>query len=121
MPDGRFSRTLKKSISKILQAALKQAAASLTLSIRVLPKEDKAEVRKLFGEFANWLEVNYRQDAEFWKTNPYGWRRWQAVLGFMDAEDHTDQLPAFGEYITNMDEIRGTSFSETFPELKHLL
>ena len=91
------------------------------LSIRVLPKEDKAEVRKLFGEFANWLEVNYRQDAEFWKTNPYGWRRWQAVLGFMDAEDHTDQLPAFGEYITNMDEIRGTSFSETFPELKHLL
>ena len=91
------------------------------LSIRVLPKEDKAEVRKLFGEFANWLEVNSRQDAEFWKTNPYGWRRWQAVLGFMDAEDHTDQLPAFSEYITNMDEIRGTSFSETFPELKHLL
>ena len=91
------------------------------LSCRVLPKEDKAEVRKLFGELANWLYTNYRQDEDFWKTNPYGWKRWQAVLDFMDAEDQSDQLPAFAEYVNNLDSIRGTNFKETFPELAHLI
>jgi hypothetical protein len=91
------------------------------LSIRCLPLEDKAEVRKLFGELANWLYVNYRQDEDFWKINPYGWKRWQAVLDFMDAEDHTHLLPAFKEYIETLDPIRKTHFKEYFPELAHIL
>jgi MoaA/NifB/PqqE/SkfB family radical SAM enzyme len=91
------------------------------LSIRALPLEDKAEVRKLFGEFATWLHENYKQDEDFWKGNPYGWRRWQAVLDFMDSEDHTDQLPAFKEYIEKLDNLRKTDFRSTFPEIKHLL
>ena len=91
------------------------------LSIRLLPAEDKAEVRRSFEELANWLHTNYRQDEDFWKTNPYGWKRWQAVLDFMDAEDHTDQLPAFKEYIEKLEALRGTDFKSTFPELAHLL
>jgi sulfatase maturation enzyme AslB (radical SAM superfamily) len=91
------------------------------LSIRCLPKEDKAEVRKIFGEFANWLYENYRQDENFWKINPYGWKRWQAVLDFMDAEDQSDELPAFKEYVERMDVIRKTNFKLTFPSLSHLL
>jgi len=91
------------------------------LSIRVLPPEDKAEVRRKFAELANWLYANYRQDEDFWKKNPYGWKRWQAVLDFMDAEDHTAQLPAFVEYIEKMEAVRGTDFVKTFPELAHLL
>jgi len=91
------------------------------LSIRCLPKEDKAEVRKTFGEFANWLYVNYRQDEDFWKINPYGWRRWQAILDFMDGEDHSHLLPAFKEYIEKMDSVRNTSSKQIFPELSHLL
>lgn len=91
------------------------------LSIRCLPEYDKAEVRKTFAEFANWLYDNYRQDEDFWKQNPYGWKRWQAVLDFMDAEDHTAQLPAFVEYIEKMEAVRGTDFVKTFPELAHLL
>jgi hypothetical protein len=91
------------------------------LSIRCLPPEDKAEVREKFAEFAKWLHENYRQDDDFWKKNPYGWRRWQAVLDFMDAEDHTDQLPAFKEYIQRLDELRKTSFENTFPSLKRLI
>ncbi len=91
------------------------------LSIRVLPSLDKEEVRKSFGELANWLYENYRQDDDFWKTNPYGWKRWQAVLDFMDSEDHTDQLPAFKEYIESLDNLRETKFKEIFPELAHLL
>lgn len=91
------------------------------LSIRCLPLEDKAEVRKLFGELASWLHENYRQDKDYWKDNPYGWKRWQAVLDFMDGEDHTDQLPAFKEYIQQMDTLRGTNFRNIFPEIAHLL
>lgn len=91
------------------------------LSIRCLPVYDKEEVRKSFAELANWLYENYRQDEDYWKHNPYGWKRWQAVLDFMDAEDHTAQLPAFVEYIEKMEAIRGTDFVKTFPELAHLL
>ena len=91
------------------------------LSIRLLPPADKAEVRRSFGELANWLHDNYRQDEDFWKLNPYGWKRWQAVLDFMDAENHEDQLPAFKEYIERMELLRGTDFKTTFPELAHLL
>lgn len=91
------------------------------LSIRVLPEKDKEEVRKIFGEFANWLHEHYRKDEDFWKLNPYGWKRWKAILDFMDGEDHTHLLPAFQEYITTMDETRNTDFKTTFPELGHLL
>ena len=91
------------------------------LSIRLLPESDKQEVRQKFLEFKSWLFENYRQDDDFWNVNPYGWKRWQAVLDFMDSEDHTELLPAFVDYINNMDDIRGTDFKQTFPELKHLL
>lgn len=90
------------------------------LSIRCLPPEDKAEVRKQFGEFANWLYVNYRQDDDFWKKNSYGWRRWQAVLDFMDGEDQTHELPALQEYVERLDTLRKTRAAEAFPELAHL-
>ena len=90
------------------------------LSIRLLPQADKEEVRKSFGDLANWIHENYRQDEDFWKLNPYGWKRWQAILDFMDAEDHTTQLPAFNEYISRLDELRGTNFKQVFPELAHL-
>ena len=91
------------------------------LSLRVLPKEDKLEVRKLFAELQDWLWDNYTQDAEFWETNPYGWKRWEGILDWMDAEDHTNLLPDFKEYIKTMDQQRGTNFKSTFPELAHLV
>lgn len=91
------------------------------LSIKCLPPEDKADVRKRFGELANWLHENYTQEEDFWKTNPYGWKRWQAVLDFMDSEDHSHLLPVFSEYITKMDAVRKTDFKNIFPELAHLI
>lgn len=91
------------------------------LSIRCLPAEDKAQVRETFKDLKDWLYINYRQDDDFWKNNPYGWKRWQAVLDFMDAEDHTAQLPAFKEYIEKLQPLRKIEFTNVFPELKHLL
>lgn len=91
------------------------------LSLRVLPKEDKLEVRRLFSDLKGWLWNNYTQDNEFWETNPYGWKRWEGILDWMDAEDHTNLLPDFREYINTMDAHRGTDFKKTFTELAHLL
>ena len=91
------------------------------LSLRVLPKEDKTEIRKLFDELKQWLWNNYTQDTEFWETNPYGWKRWEGILDWMDSEDQSNLIPDFQEYIQKMDKIRGTDFKKTFPELAHLL
>lgn len=91
------------------------------LSVRVLPKEDKQEVRRLFAELKQWLWDNYTQDRVFWEEDSYGWKRWEALLDWMDAEDHTNLLPDFKEYISVMDAERGTDAKQIFPELKHLL
>lgn len=91
------------------------------LSLRVLPKEDKLEVRKLFAELQQWLWDNFTQDADFWEVNPYGWRRWEGILDYMDAEDHTHLLPDFKEYIITIDAQRNLDFKKTFPELGHLV
>jgi hypothetical protein len=91
------------------------------LSLRVLPKEDKLEVRNLFAELQQWLWDNYTQDTEFWEVNPYGWKRWEGILDWMDKEDHTNLIPDCKDYITTMDAQRGTDFSQTFPELRHLI
>jgi sulfatase maturation enzyme AslB (radical SAM superfamily) len=90
------------------------------LSIRVLPKQDKEEVRTLFLELKEWLWNNYTQSDEFWITNPYGWKRWQGILDWMDAEDHSNLLQDFKEYVMTLDNQRGTDFKSTFPELSHL-
>jgi organic radical activating enzyme len=91
------------------------------LSCRVLPAKDKEEIRESFAELAIWLYSNYRQDDDYWKINPYGWKRWQAILDFMDGGDQSEQLPAFIEYVNNLDSIRKTDFSTIFPELAHLI
>jgi len=91
------------------------------LSIQVLPREDKQEVREKYTEFKEWLWLNYRQDDDFWKHNPYGWRRWEAVMNHMDSEDKSNELAGFKEYITELDTIRGLSAKSVFPELAHLL
>jgi sulfatase maturation enzyme AslB (radical SAM superfamily) len=91
------------------------------LSARILPKEDKDQLRKDFEEFRVWLWDNYRQDDDFWKHNPNGWNRWASILKFVLAEDHSHLLPDFKEYVNNLDGIRGIDAKEIFPELAHLL
>jgi len=91
------------------------------LSIQILPKEDKLEIHEIFKEFKDWLWNNYRQDDEFWKINPYGWKRWEAVLNHMDAQDNSYLLSGFKEYVNKLDNIRNLNASLIFPELSHLL
>lgn len=91
------------------------------LSIQILPKEDKQEVVDRFMDFKDWLWKNYRQDDDFWKINPYGWKRWEAVLNHMNAQDNSHLLPGFKEYVNKLDAIRGLNAAKIFPELSHLL
>lgn len=91
------------------------------LSARILPKEDKQQVREQFMEFKDYLWNNYRQDDNFWQVNPYGWKRYAAILKFVEAQDHSNLLPDFKEYIHNLDRIRGTNSKSVFPDLAHLL
>jgi len=90
------------------------------LSIQILSIQDKKEVRELFSELKAWLWNNYTQDDDFWKHNPYGWKRWESVLTHMDAKDHSNLLPSFKEYVEKLDTYRKLNASEVFPELKHL-
>lgn len=91
------------------------------LSARILPAEDKQLLREQFAEFKQWLWDNYRQDDDFWLHNPYGWKRWEGILKFVNAEDHSHLLPDFKEYVGSLDSIRGTKAATVFPELEHLL
>ena len=91
------------------------------LDMRILPKEHKEDVTKRFEELKTWLWENYTQDDAFWKLNPYGWRRYEGVLDFMNSEDKTAMLPSFKDYINKMDIIRETNFKEVFPELADLV
>jgi hypothetical protein len=91
------------------------------LSLRMLPEKDKNEVTEKFMELKSWLYDNYTKDSYFWNENPYGWFRYQALLDFMHSKDQSSSLPAFREYINNLDSIRKTSFSTVFPELSHLV
>ena len=91
------------------------------LGSRILPKEDKDQIKEQFEEFRQWLWDNHRQDDDFWKINPYGWKRWESILKFIDAEDHSSQIDDFREYINRLDNIRGTKSKDIFPELGHIL
>ena len=91
------------------------------LSARILPQEDKEQLVKDFQDFKQWLWDNHRQDDNFWKDNPYGWKRWEGILKFVMAEDHTHLLPDFKEYVENLDAIRSLDAKTLFPELSHIL
>ena len=75
----------------------------------------------LLLDFKEWLWNNYTQDENFWQVNPYGWKRWEAVLNHMNSEDHSDLLPGFREYIGHIDGYRKLDFKSVFPELSHLV
>ena len=43
------------------------------------------------------------------------------LVKFMESEDWSNRMPEFREYIQLMDQIRGTDFKVTFPELASLI
>jgi hypothetical protein len=86
------------------------------LNVRVLPARIKSKVSSTIEEFCN----DRSNDLEF-ATNPYGQKRWQGLVHYMNQEDWSHKLPATTDYLTTCDGTRGTDFTKVFPELTDLL
>lgn len=85
------------------------------LNVRVLPKHLKDQVSANVELFCS----SKMQDKEF-VSNPYGLKRWQGLVHYMNQEDWTNKLPMLEDYLSVTDAQRGTSFLKTFPELAGL-
>lgn len=90
------------------------------LNIKVFPQWFKDEVKKKYDDFYPWLLQNYRNDEDFINSG-YGIKRLKGLVSFMNSEDWSNRMPEFQEYISLMDNIRGTDFKQTFPEMGGLI
>ena len=86
------------------------------LNVRVLPKHLKDKV----SEQVDYFCMRQSRNSEFMQ-NPYGYKRWQGLVRYMNGEDWSNKLPMLEDYLTVTDQQRGTDFTKTFPELKDLL
>jgi hypothetical protein len=97
------------------------------LNVKVFPAEFKEVITKKYEAFYIWLEENVasagngKYTKEEFLEDSYGIKRLKGMVQFMNSEDWSNRMPEFKEYINHMDQIRGTSFSTTFPEMAHLL
>ena len=101
------------------------------LNVKVLPDEflDKTEAK--YEEFIEWWKANWelgvpswhkgKVSYEDWENASYGIKRLRGMISFARSEDWSQRLPEFREYITRLDEMRGTDFRATFPEMGYLL
>jgi hypothetical protein len=94
------------------------------LNCRVLPKWFKDETEAKYETFYIWLEENWHlcagvtnTDFETWRNAPYGIKRLQGLIKFMQSEDWSQRQPEMIEYLNLIDKIRGQNASEIFPEM----
>lgn len=99
------------------------------LNVKVLPAWFKDATEAKYEEFIVWLEQNWRSctgvtestDFETWKNSAYGIRRLRGMVRFMKSEDWSIRLPELREYITRIDNLRGSDFRKIFPEMAPIL
>ena len=77
------------------------------LSCQILPQKIKNIISKKF--------------KNIYKNYPTRNNRFQTLIQFMNAQDKSELLPVFKDYIQALDKSRGTDFQKTFPELWSLL
>lgn len=85
------------------------------LNVRVLPEHLKIKVVKQVKYFISKKSNN----LEF-ISNPYGLKRWQGLLQYMNQEDWSHKLPTTIDYLETCDSTRGTDFRKLFPDLSNL-
>jgi len=101
------------------------------LNVKILPAWFKDEVERKYEEFIPWWEENWEKGVpswhkgkvtyDQWRAESYGIDRLRGMVSFMKAEDWSQRMPEFKEYITKLDRLRGTDFCKTFPEMADLL
>ena len=85
------------------------------LNVRVLPKHLKDRVSKSIEYFCH----KQMHNQEF-VNNPYGLTRWKGLINYMESEDWSNKIPTLIDYLTTTDSVRGTCYTDVFPELKNL-
>ena len=100
------------------------------LNVKILPKWFKDECERKYEEFIPWWEANWelgipswhkgKVTKEDWKTASYGIDRLRGMISFMKSEDWSVRLPETKDYLEKVDLYRGTSFYNTFPEMKDI-
>ena len=83
------------------------------LNVRVLPKHLKDKVSANIDYFCH----RQTRNQEF-VNNPYGLKRWQGLVQYMNQADWSDKIPTLLDYLETTDTQRGTDFRKVFPELK---
>jgi len=83
------------------------------LSLTSLPPALKANVRRLYGERIAELRLS--------ETGKVMAHRMRAAIDYMDSRDTTSELGKFRRFTRDLDQKRGESFVETFPELAELM
>ncbi len=101
------------------------------LNVKVLPDEFIDQCEAKYEEFIEWWTENWELGVpswhkgnvtkEQWLDAPYGIKRLRGMINFARSEDWSRRLPEFREYLTKLDEQRGTDFRKTFPEMSYLL
>jgi sulfatase maturation enzyme AslB (radical SAM superfamily) len=101
------------------------------LNVKVLPDEFLDKTEKKYEEFIEWWKENWELGVptwhkgkvtyEDWEKASYGIKRLRGMISFARSEDWSRRLPEFREYITKLDELRGTDFRKTFPDMAYLL
>jgi hypothetical protein len=97
------------------------------LNVKVFPKTFKQKIRQKYEDFYLWLEENIANAGEGLYTKeeflraPYGIKRLQGMVQFMESEDWSQRMPEFREYIRLLDSIRRTEFIRVFPEMAELM
>lgn len=76
------------------------------LSVQVLPMRKKDQIALKYRKLKEWLKENVSEKASQYP-------KLDAVINFMNARDHSDQLPLAIEYLEKMDSIRSTDFRKS--------
>lgn len=101
------------------------------LNVKILPDWFKDEVERKYEDFIPWWEENWEKGVpswhkgkvtkDDWLTASYGISRLRGMVNFMKSEDWSQRMPEFKEYLTKLDQLRGTDFRKTFPDMSKLL
>lgn len=103
------------------------------LNVKVLPQSVKEQItRKYQEDLYPWMEENWQRftgvaelgiSKEQWLNAPYGIKRYQGIINFMNSEDWSARLPETREYINLVNARRkwDKRFLEVFPIFKDIL
>lgn len=91
------------------------------LNVKSLPKDFKEIVTKKYEEFYPWLEENWHltgaPSKEAFVGSPYGIKRLQGLVSFMNSEDWSQRLPEMAEWCYKVAKQRDLDFDKIFPEM----